>query len=111
VACILVEVIDPRGGPSGRVVEVCGTRANVAIAEFVFEYLLATAERLWQQALASGELGGGAARASFLLGIMAGFGETLRRQDAELPEERGRALRRPSRRGESRADRLGCGSR
>ncbi len=88
VACILVEVVDPRSGPSGRVVEVCGTRANVAIAEFVFEYLLATAERLWQQALASGELGGGAARASFLLGIMAGFGETLRRQDAELPEER-----------------------
>ena len=88
VACILVEVSDPRGGPSGRVVEICGTRANVAIAEYVFVFLLATAERLWQEALAKGELGGLAARQSFLLGIMTGFGETLRQQDTELPDER-----------------------
>ena len=88
VACILVEVADPRGGPSGRVLEICGTRANVAIAEFVFAFLLATAERLWRDSVAKGELGGLAARQSFLLGIMAGFGETLRKQDAELPEER-----------------------
>ncbi len=64
-------------GKDGVVFEVCGTRANVALAEHVFVFLSATAERLWQEARKSGRLPG-TERIPFQSGVIRGFGEKLR---------------------------------
>jgi hypothetical protein len=84
VSAILVDLDDPRGA-TGRVVEICGTEANVKMAEFVFEYVRQTAERLWQTRGAASGLAGQADRNSFLVGIVSGFSETLNRRDEESP--------------------------
>lgn len=63
-------------GRDGVVFEVCGTRANVALAEHVFAFLSATAERLWQEARKQRGLPG-RERVPFQSGVVRGFGEKL----------------------------------
>ncbi|MFO0715080.1 MAG: DUF2786 domain-containing protein [Sandaracinus sp.] len=63
-------------GRDGVVFEVCGTRANVALAEHVFAFLTATAERLWQEARKGRRLAG-RERIPFQSGVIRGFGEKL----------------------------------
>ena len=63
-------------GKDGVVFEVCGTRANVALAEHVFVFLVATAERLWQAARRDQGLRG-IERVPFQSGVVRGFGEKL----------------------------------
>ncbi|MFN7698666.1 MAG: SprT-like domain-containing protein [Deltaproteobacteria bacterium] len=76
-----VEAIEIRSyvvatGRDGVVFEICGTRANVALAEHVFAFLAATAERLWQEARTKRGLPGGE-RVPFQSGVVRGFGEKL----------------------------------
>src|SRR5580693_5447274 len=45
---IWIPVYRPLEGKRGSVLEICGTRANLAIAEYVHAFLHQTAERLWR---------------------------------------------------------------
>jgi hypothetical protein len=81
VEAIWVPVYRPREGKRGSVLEICGTPANLAIAEYAHGFLHGTAERLWvdhkrSQGLTERE------RRTFLAGVMAGFADKLARQEA-----------------------------
>jgi Protein of unknown function (DUF2786)/SprT-like family len=81
VEAIWVPVYRPREGKRGSLLEICGTSANLAIAEYAHGFLHGTAERLWidhrrAQGLTERE------RRTFLAGVMAGFADKLARQEA-----------------------------
>jgi hypothetical protein len=83
-----VEVIEiptylPASARAGVVFEVCGTPANVAMAEHVFGFLVGTAERLWQEARRAKRLRG-RERVPFQSGVVRGFGEKLRAERETL---------------------------
>lgn len=71
----------------GSVLEVAGTFDNLDIAEYVYGFLLGTADRLW--AAHRAKVGTAArARLRFLCGVMIGFSEKLDQAEAEArPEE------------------------
>ncbi len=77
VECIWVSVYRPRVGKRGSVLEVCGTRENLDIAEYVHSYLLSTGERLWAQHKLAQGIRGDRDRRTFLAGVMAGFESKL----------------------------------
>jgi hypothetical protein len=81
VEAIWVPVYRAREGKRGSLLEICGTYANLAIAEYAHGFLHGTAERLWTdhkraQGLTERE------RRTFLAGVMAGFADKLARQEA-----------------------------
>jgi hypothetical protein len=81
VEAIWVPVYRPREGKRGSLLEICGTPANLAIAEYAHGFLHGTAERLWTdhkraQGLTDRE------RRTFLAGVMTGFADKLARQEA-----------------------------
>lgn len=88
VEAIWVEVFDPREGVTKRVLEVCGSPANVDMAEYVHAYLMQTAERLWREARAASRLRPGD-RAAFMAGVIGGFADKLKGARAE---QRGQGL-------------------
>lgn len=71
----------------GRVLEICGTPANLEMAVYVHGFLHQTAERLWQHHRRAQALSGNRDRRSFLLGVIRGFGDKLRRQQRQNREE------------------------
>ncbi len=77
VECIWVSVYRPRVGKRGSVLEVCGTRENLDIAEYVHSYLLTTGERLWTLHKRAHAIRGDRDRRTFLAGVMAGFESKL----------------------------------
>lgn len=83
VEAIEVPVYLPLTGKSAHVFEVCGTQANVAMAEHVFSFLLGTAERLWASAKKARTLDG-KERVPFQSGVIRGFGEKLRAERQTL---------------------------
>jgi len=81
VEAIWVPVYRAREGKRGSLLEICGTYANLSIAEYAHGFLHGTAERLWTdhkraQGLTERE------RRTFLAGVMAGFADKLARQEA-----------------------------
>lgn len=76
-------------GIRGTVLEVCGTRENVEIAEYVHAFLLHTAERLWRDHKRRIGARGDADRRRFLAGVMAGFQAKL---DAQRQQSRAEGL-------------------
>lgn len=88
VECIWVPVYRPLEGKRGSVLEVCGTRENLEIAEYIHAYLMHTAERLWTRHKVVKRLPGDADRRRFLSGVMHGMLEKLGRE-AEAQEEEG----------------------
>lgn len=81
VECIWVPVWRPLEGKRGMVLEVCGTPENLALAEHVHGFLLATADRLWREWRRETGARDGERRA-YQAGVMSGFRETLERQEA-----------------------------
>jgi hypothetical protein len=77
VECIWVPVYRPLEGKRGSVLEVCGTRENLEIAEYVHAFLLQTAERLWTEHKRARKLPGDSDRRRFLAGVMHGMLEKL----------------------------------
>jgi hypothetical protein len=77
VSGIWISVWDARSRERGSVLEVCGTAANVEFAEYVYSFLVHTAEGLWSVHRRANPGGGLSARRSFLRGVMQGFGEKL----------------------------------
>ncbi len=88
VECIWVPVYRPLEGKRGSVLEVCGTRESLEIAEYIHAYLMHTAERLWSSHKARKGLPGDADRRRYLSGVMHGMLEKLGRE-AEVQEEAG----------------------
>jgi hypothetical protein len=89
VQAIRIPVYLPREGRRGWIFEIVGTPANVAMAEHVFSFLLATADRLWTAARrgegpGAGAIASGRDRLSFQTGVVRGFREKLRDERATL---------------------------
>ncbi len=77
VEAIWVSVWDVRETRRGTVLEVTGTPANVDLAEYVYSFLVHTAEALWDGHRRAAGRGGLTARHSYLGGVMQGFREKL----------------------------------
>ncbi len=77
VEAIWVTVYEPRLGTRGSVLEVSGTEANLALAEYVHGFLLHTSERLWREHKRQHGIRSDRARRSFLVGVMRGFLDKL----------------------------------
>lgn len=88
VECIWVPVYRPLEGKRGSVLEVCGTRENLEIAEYIHAYLTHTAERLWVAHKQKNRIPGDADRRRFLAGVMHGMLDKLS-HEADAQEEAG----------------------
>ncbi len=77
VEAIWVTAYRPRAGKSGSVLEVCGTKENLALAEYVHGFLLHTSERLWREHKRRHALRSDVPRRSYLAGVMRGFFDRL----------------------------------
>jgi len=76
--------LDSQRGPG---LEMCGTPANLAVAEYVHAYLTETSEQLWQEHKKALGLDSNRDRRVYLAGVMAGFAEKLARQAVKHKEE------------------------
>ncbi len=80
VEVIWVPVYRALEGKRGSLLELCGTPANLAMAEYVHAYLTRTAEQLWSEHRRAARLGSNRDRRTYLAGVMSGFAEKLSRQ-------------------------------
>lgn len=80
VEVLWISVWRPREAKRGSVLEVCGTKANVEMAEYVHAFLSQSAERLWQQHKRARAIRQDRDRRKFHAGVMSGF---YRKLDAE----------------------------
>lgn len=77
VKVIQVPVYVPRTGKRGNVYEIAGTPANVEMAAHVYEFLLATAERLWRDNRRDRRVRSGRDRLAYQIGVIGGFRDKL----------------------------------
>jgi uncharacterized protein DUF2786/SprT-like family protein len=89
VKVIRVPVFVVALGKTGWVFELAGARANLDMAAHVWEFLLATAARLWEQNRSDARVRSGRDRLSYQAGVIRGFSEKL---GAERRELRGTGL-------------------
>jgi hypothetical protein len=71
----------PLLGRGGYVLELCGTPANLDVAEYVHGFLTDTATRLWRDHQAALAIRSDRERRRFCAGVMAGFDEKLGAQE------------------------------
>jgi len=79
VQTIWVPVWRAQEGRRGSVLEICGSEANLSLADYVHAFLNVTAERLFREYRRSPS-GRGAKRLTFMAGVMSGFRERLERE-------------------------------
>jgi len=84
VKVLQIPVYLPTLGRSGHTYELTGTAPNLDMAEHVFEFLRATAERLWHANRADTRIRSGHDRARYQAGVIAGFHDKLRAERTEL---------------------------
>jgi hypothetical protein len=84
VEVIRIPIFVPREGRHAHVYEVMGTHANVEMAAHVFAFLLATAERLWQENRRDARVRSGRDRLSYQSGVIGGFREKLLAERKQL---------------------------
>lgn len=89
VKVIRVPVYIPSAGKTGNVYEIAGTRANVEMAEHVYHFMLATADRLWLANRGDARVRNGRDRLAYQAGVVRGFRDKL---GAERTELRGTGL-------------------
>jgi hypothetical protein len=89
VKVIRVPVYVPQTGKAGNVYEIAGTRPNVEMAEHVYHFMLATAERLWLANKGDARVRNGRDRLAYQAGVARGFRDKL---GAERKELRGTGL-------------------
>jgi hypothetical protein len=80
VETIWVPVWRPREGRRGSVIEICGTRANVEMADYAHDFLTQTSERLWREHKRAHAIVSDRDRRVFLAGVMTGFRTKLESQ-------------------------------
>ena len=86
VETIWVPVWRPLEGKRGQVIEVCGTRANVEMADYVHDFLTLTGERLWLEHKRARSIRSNRDRRPFLAGVMTGFRDKLAGQKKQHRE-------------------------
>jgi len=64
----------------GSVMEAIGSRENLDLAAYVYDFLVRTGERLWQAHRTAHEIRGNADRRAYLAGVMSGFAQKLAQQ-------------------------------
>lgn len=69
----------PSEGRRGRVLEMCGTPANLEVAAYVHDFLGNAGERLWREHKRARGITGDRERRRFLMGVILGFEDKLRR--------------------------------
>jgi hypothetical protein len=79
VQTIWVPVWQPLQGKRGSVLEICGSQANLELADYVHAFLNVTAERLFKEFRKS-PAGRQAKRLTYIAGVMAGFRDRLDRE-------------------------------
>lgn len=84
VKVIRIPVYLPREGKHGAVYEIAGTRANVEMAAHVHAFLLATADRLWQENRRDERVRSGRDRFAYQSGVIRGFRDKLVGERTEL---------------------------
>jgi hypothetical protein len=84
VKVIRIPVYLPRLGRRGQVFEISGTHANLEMAKHVYHFLLATAERLWQDNRHDTRVASGRDRLAFQAGVITGFFDKLRDERKDL---------------------------
>lgn len=84
VKVLQIPVYLPALGKKGHVYELTGTAPNLDMAEHVFEFLRATAERLWQANRADARVKSGHDRARYQAGVIQGFHDKLAAERTEL---------------------------
>jgi hypothetical protein len=87
VEAIWVPVYRPVLGKRASVLEVCGTHANLAIAEYVHGFLMETAERLWREHKRAHRIDRDRDRRTYLAGVMSGFADKLAKQATKSASE------------------------
>ncbi len=80
VEVIWVPVYRALEGKRGSVLELCGTHANLAMAEYVHTYLTRTAEQLWGDHKKAAQVASNRDRRTYVAGVMTGFADKLARQ-------------------------------
>lgn len=86
VEALWVNVYRPFQGRRGSVLEICGSRANVEMAEYVFHFLVQAGEQLWSRHKQAHGIRSNRDRRRFIAGVMAGFHAKLdgeRKHDAQ----------------------------
>jgi hypothetical protein len=86
VETIWVPVWRPLEGKRGSVIEVCGTHANVEMADYVHDFLTHTSERLWLEHKRERGIRSNRDRRTFLAGVMTGFRDKLASQKKQHRE-------------------------
>jgi hypothetical protein len=84
VEVIRISIFLPLHGRHAGIYEVMGTRANVEMAVHVFQFLLATADRLWRENRSDARVRSGRDRLSYQSGVIRGFREKLVAERKEL---------------------------
>jgi hypothetical protein len=88
VEVIWVPVYRPLEGKRGSILEISGSAENLAMAEYVYDFLMHTAERLWEQHQEQTQTGR-RERKAYFSGVMSGFLEKL---DAQAKTHRQKGL-------------------
>jgi len=84
VKVIRVPIYVARAGKPGLVYEIAGTHANVEMAEHVYEFMMHTADRLWDECRDDARVRSGRDRQAFQAGVVRGFREKLAAERKEL---------------------------
>ena len=78
---------DPASGRRGAVLEVYGTRENVAMADYVHQSLLQQLESLWQDYKRARGVRGERERLRYFAGVLRGFEKKLAEQEKTVQQE------------------------
>lgn len=87
VEAIWVPVWRPLEKKRGSVLEICGSLENLELAEYTYDYLSRTAERLWKEHKRERGITKNANRRAFLSGVMSGFSAKLEREKKKNEKE------------------------
>lgn len=91
VEVIRISAFVPGKDRSGHVWEISGRCENLDIAEYVYEFLHRTADRLWEAHRSATQVSG-RARARFREGVMVGFSRKLEAEASAIEEPSEKAL-------------------
>jgi hypothetical protein len=87
VEVIWVGVYRPLEGKHGSLLEVCGTRANIELAQYVHSFLNHSAQRLWREHKRRAGTRSDRDRRAFEAGVMAGFYKKLKSERQQSREQ------------------------
>lgn len=85
VEVLWIPVFVPATGKRGHVLEVAGTEANLAMAEYAFAFIHRAAEEAWRAHKRASKIKGNADRRAYMAGVVAGF---HRRLDADARHQK-----------------------